>query len=62
MPIYQLAYTLGPSAYFFVHGGAIPYRFNFPTFLEEDAFKKRVLVPKHQAFVCGASVALMKSL
>lgn len=29
MPIYQLAYTLGPSAYFFVHGGGDPISIQF---------------------------------
>ena len=33
-----------------------------PTLLQEDTFKQRVLVPEHQAFVGGGSVALLQIL
>jgi hypothetical protein len=33
-----------------------------PTFLEEDSLKQRILVTKHETFVCCISVALLQCL
>lgn len=38
------------------------FRLNIDTFLEQDTFKQRVLVPEHQTFVGGGTVTLLEVL
>ena len=32
----------------------------WPTLLQQDPLKQRVLVPQHQAFVCGSTMTLLE--